>query len=92
MGKTKWHEWGIFKPNQCAIAHGFGGGLGFRVCCGSKIDRGMPERLGIIPVWSVQIFVAIWVDKRAKRCERGIFGPNRCAIGHGFWGRPGVCT
>ncbi|PHT97202.1 hypothetical protein BC332_33871 [Capsicum chinense] len=68
------------------MAYGFGGGPAFRACCGLKIDRGIPRRLGIIPVWSVLIFVAIWVDKRAKQHEWGIFRPNRCAIAHDFGG------
>ncbi|PHT52142.1 hypothetical protein CQW23_06604 [Capsicum baccatum] len=42
-----------------------------------------------IPVWYVSIFMAIWVDKRANQCERGIFGPNRCAIAYGSWLRLG---
>ncbi|PHU15529.1 60S ribosomal protein L2, mitochondrial [Capsicum chinense] len=42
---------GRFGPNQDVIAHNFRGRLEFRVCCGLKIGQGMPERLGIIPVW-----------------------------------------
>ncbi|PHT27655.1 hypothetical protein CQW23_32748 [Capsicum baccatum] len=34
--------------------------------------------------------MAIRVDKRAKRCEFGIFGPNRYAIAHGYRGGPEV--
>ncbi|KAF3616417.1 hypothetical protein FXO37_35075 [Capsicum annuum] len=63
----------------CALAHDFGGGPGIRAFCGPKIDQGIPGRLGIIP---------IWVDKWVKRCERGIFDLNQCAIGHGFGGGP----
>ncbi|KAF3629895.1 putative BTB/POZ domain-containing protein NPY2-like [Capsicum annuum] len=90
--QVKWCKRGIFGPNQCAMAHGFGGEPGVRVCCGPKIDRGVPGRLEIVPVWSVKIFMAVWVDKRAKWRERGILRPNRCAIAHRFGGGPGVRT
>ncbi|PHT48332.1 Protein AUXIN SIGNALING F-BOX 2 [Capsicum baccatum] len=77
-------ERGIFEPNQCAIAYDFGGGPGVWVYCRQKINRGMPGRLGIVPLWSIKIFVAIRVDKRAKRREQDMFGPNRCAIANDF--------
>ncbi|PHT52213.1 hypothetical protein CQW23_06675 [Capsicum baccatum] len=40
--RVKQREWGIFEPNRCSIAHGFGGGPKVRACCGPKIDLGMP--------------------------------------------------
>lgn len=43
----------------CYIAYNSRGGLGFRACCGMKVDRGMPERLGFISVWSISITVTI---------------------------------
>ncbi|PHT96913.1 Beta-amylase 3, chloroplastic [Capsicum chinense] len=43
----------VFGPNWCAITHGFGGGPRVQAYCGLKIDKGMPGRLRIIPVWSV---------------------------------------
>ncbi|KAF3674877.1 hypothetical protein FXO37_06170 [Capsicum annuum] len=89
--REKRNEQGIFGPNQCAIAHGFDGGLGIRACCEPKIDRSVPRRLGIIPV---SMFRAIHchsrINKRAKRHERDIFGPNQCVIAYGFEGGPGV--
>ncbi|KAF3668622.1 hypothetical protein FXO37_09437 [Capsicum annuum] len=65
----------------CQGAHGFGGKTGVQAYCGLKIDRGMPSRLGIVPVWAY---------KRAKRHEQGVFGLNRYVIAHSFRGRPGV--
>ncbi|PHU16710.1 hypothetical protein BC332_12405 [Capsicum chinense] len=47
--------------NWCAMAHIFEGGLGFRACCGPKIDQSMLERLGIIPVWQHGVNGAFWV-------------------------------
>ncbi|KAF3681333.1 hypothetical protein FXO37_02951 [Capsicum annuum] len=44
----KRREQGIFRPNRCAMARGFGGGLGVRACCLPKIDQGMQGRLAII--------------------------------------------
>lgn len=49
----------------------------------------MLGRFPIILVWSVSIFMAIWVDRTSKRREWGIFGPNRSAIAQGSWGEPG---
>ncbi|KAF3653183.1 hypothetical protein FXO38_15757 [Capsicum annuum] len=66
----------IFKQNRCAIAHGFGGGSGVQVCHWLKIDLGVPARLGIFPVWSLQ----------AKQRKQSIFNPNSCAIAHDFGG------
>ncbi|KAF3685638.1 hypothetical protein FXO37_00413 [Capsicum annuum] len=63
---------------------------GVQACCWEKIDRVMPRRLEIMPLRSVYIFVAIWVDKRAKRHERGIFEPNKGVIAHSFEGGPGI--
>jgi len=51
--RVKWCKRGIFGPNRCAIDHNFGGGPGFQIFYGPKIDRGMPGRLGTIPIWSV---------------------------------------
>ena len=83
-------ERSIFRPNRCAIAHDFGVRHGVRACRGTKINGGVRGRLSIVLVWSVQIFVAMWVDRRAKQRERGIFGPNWCALAHEFRGGPGV--
>ncbi|PHT71601.1 hypothetical protein T459_22386 [Capsicum annuum] len=46
--RSKRREQGIFRPNRCAMARGFGGGLGVRACCLPKIDQGMQGRLAII--------------------------------------------
>ncbi|KAM3337399.1 hypothetical protein P3S68_031724 [Capsicum galapagoense] len=50
---AKQRERGIFRPNQYAITHSFSRRPGVRACCGSKIDRGVPRWLGIIPFWSI---------------------------------------
>ncbi|PHT28376.1 hypothetical protein CQW23_32001 [Capsicum baccatum] len=88
--RAKRHERAIFEPNRCAISHGFKGGLGNWVFCGPKIDRSIAGWLLIIPLWSISFFLVICMDKQAKRCERGIFGPNRYVIAHSFGAGPMV--
>ncbi|KAF3612697.1 hypothetical protein FXO38_36678 [Capsicum annuum] len=66
---------GVFGPNRCAIAHGIGDKPRVWACCGPKIDREVPGRMGIVLV---------------KRHERGIFGPDQCATAHDFRGGIGV--
>ncbi|KAF3638116.1 putative late blight resistance protein -like protein R1A-10-like [Capsicum annuum] len=80
---------GIFGLNRCAIAHDFEGEPGSeRVVVQKSIEacQGGWE----LSQWSVSIFMAIRVDKRAKRSERGIFWLNRCPIAHGSGGGPEV--
>ncbi|PHT97920.1 hypothetical protein BC332_33164 [Capsicum chinense] len=88
--RVKRREPRILRPNQCAIAHGFWGGLGVQGCHGRKINLDVSGRLGSISVLPVCVGEAIWLVKRLKRCKWGILGPNRCAIAHGSKGGPGV--
>ncbi|KAF3676430.1 putative LRR receptor-like serine/threonine-protein kinase-like [Capsicum annuum] len=88
--RVKRREPRILRPNQCAIAHGFGGGLGVQGCHGRKINLDVSGRLGSISVLPICVGEAIWLVKRLKRCKWGILGPNRCAIAHGSKGGPGV--
>jgi len=86
---VKPNKQGIFGPNRCAIAHSFGVDRGPGVPWAENRPRHARE-VGIVLVWSVCLFEAIWVVKRAKQWEWGIVRPNRYSIAYGFGGGPEV--
>lgn len=44
----------------------------------------MTGRFGIIPIWFISKFMAIFENKWEKQSEQGIFRPNRYAMAHSF--------